>query len=87
MKIWTKAISMNEIVDQDGRVFKEKTKAYEVHLTNSEMQHIANGLAAFMNVMHQRQVTIKPEQTMALLSAMDKFKAALASNKYKVVEL
>lgn len=78
---------MSEIVDQDGRVFKEKAKSYEVHLTNNEMQHIANGIAAFMNVMAQRKVQISPPQVMCLMSAMEKFKVAVASNKYKVVEI
>lgn len=78
---------MSALVDQNGQVYREKTKAYEVHLTNTEMQHIANGIAAFMNVMHQREVQISPPQLLSLISAMDKFKAALASNKYKVVEI
>lgn len=75
---------MSGILDSMGMEFKEKSRTYEVHLTNNEMQHVANGIAAFMNVMHQRQVQIKPEQVMALVSTMDKFKAALASDKYKV---
>lgn len=78
---------MNDIIDVEGRTIRTD-KAYNVALTATEMQYVANGITAFMNVMKREKVQIKPEQIMSLVQVMDKFKLAMnTANNYKVVQI
>lgn len=51
-------------------------KAYIVRLTAKEMQCLANACAGFYNVANRDKYHISPEQTVAISSAMHKFKEA-----------
>ncbi len=61
------------------------TKLYRVELSEREMQCIANGLAAFFNVVRLQKMMVNPMQTEALLTSLGKFKAALALGEIRVV--
>ena len=79
---------MSNLVNQFNEEFKhtKKLKAYTVQLTERDMQYVANGLAAFFNVMAREKRTVNPEQVAVLLNVMHKFKTATDSNNYKIVE-
>lgn len=79
---------MSDLVDQFNNEFKKtkKLKSYSVQLTSRDMQCVANGIAAFFNVMAREKRSISPEQVMTLLNVMHLFKEAADSNNYKIVE-
>lgn len=61
------------------------TKLYRLELSEREMQCMANGLAAFFNVVRLQKMMVNPLQTEALLTSLGKFKAALAAGEIRVV--
>ena len=79
---------MTGIVDQFNNEFKHATKVknYTVHLSSKEMQHLANAVAGFFNVMKRENVQISPPQIACLMNVMTKLKAANGSNDYKISE-
>lgn len=50
---------------------------YTVELTEQEMQMVANGIAAFYNVMNREKQVIDARQTAVISRAMEKFKLAV----------
>ncbi len=78
---------MSEVIDVEGRTIRTD-RAYNVALTASEMQYLANGITAFFNVMRRDKVQIKPEQIQSLVQTMEKLKLALnTANNYRVVQI
>lgn len=78
---------MSDIVDMQGKKIKTKIKEWELHLTKKEMDDVAKGIAAFMNVMAMEKVQISQDQIMSLMSVMNKFNSSLNGSKYKIIEV
>jgi hypothetical protein len=82
-------MSESVILDKDGKEFKNATKIrlFTVELTAKEMQTMANAVTGFVNVLTQQKKMLEPETTMQLISALNKFKAAADTNKYRITEI
>lgn len=78
---------MSDVLDIEGRTIRTE-KAFNVSLTSTEMQYVANGIAAFMNVMHREKTQINPLQISSLIQTLEKFKLAMnTANNYKIVQV
>ena len=62
-------------------------KKYKIFLTEKEMQMLANGIAAFYNVMNQEKRAIDPAQSAILTNVMEKFKKAIDDRPQGDVEI